>query len=265
MLRFTVFLVVLFSGLRVTAQQLQYSFSGKNDAFRSEICILHCQTDSTNRTVRAQLEYLQTDSLLPSNLLIIHFSDCKGTVTEHTITAESGASVRIPELAPTAAPKEILGSEYYYQWRNDDCVLRNQLSGQSINAPDYYLNYGDKYARRFLHEIRPKLSEEGQLWVDNTLLLLQITTECLLANNAHVEQNGSSFRQQLFDQHTSVYETTGFFGLCFRDKLIITTSLDFRDIVSQEGFIQVKTIAVRYLRYLVKRKINTAFPRLCSN
>lgn len=261
MLHFTVFLIVFFSGLQIAAQRLQFGFSEKDDTYRSEFCIIHCRNDSVNQTAIVQLEYLQTDSFLPPDILILRVSGSDGSTSEGPITAnEFCASVCIPEIAPTAVPATILGTEHYYQWRNKDCLLRQQLSGQPINVPDYYLNYGDKYSRRFLLETRPKLSEEGKIWVDNTLLLLQITTECLLISNAKAEQNGSLFRQQLFDQHTSVYEATGFFQLCFRDKLIIINALDFKDIVSKEGLVQVKTIVVQYLHYLIKRRLNIVFP-----
>jgi hypothetical protein len=266
MLRFTVFLIVFFSGLQVAAQRLQSGFSEKNEPYRSEICILHCRADSVTQTAIVQLEYLQTDSFLPPDILIVRFSDNNGKISESLITANAFcSSVCIPEIAPTAVPATILGTEHYYQWRNNDCQLRQQLSGQPISVPDYYLDYGDKYSRRFLLETRPKLSEEGKIWVDNTLLLLQITTECLLISNAKAEQNSPLFRQQLFDQHTSVYEATGFFQLCFRDKLIIVNTLDFRDLISKEGLIQVKTIAVQYLHYLIKRRLSIVFPRLFAD
>ena len=42
-----------------------------------------------------------------------------------------------------------------------------------MEPPDYYMNYGDKYARRFTEELSPNLSERGQQWLVDARANLQ--------------------------------------------------------------------------------------------
>lgn len=160
-------------------------------------------------------------------------------------------------FAPTRAPSWILGSADYYVWRNDNFLLRCRLCGKTASAPDYYLDYGNKYAVRFPTEVRPKLSPQGQDWLDKTFLLLQIATEDILMRHGDAELDSRAFRRQLFGLHAEVYEVSGFFELPFRDKWLVFKALDLRDVVSDEGREQIKAIGKAYAKYLVVKKIGT--------
>jgi hypothetical protein len=158
---------------------------------------------------------------------------------------------------PTKAPAWVLGSTGYYAWRNENFLLRCKLCGKTATAPDYYLDYGNKYATRFPTEVRPKLSPQGQDWLDKTFLLLQIATEGLLVKNDEAEFDGRAFRRQLFGLHAEVYEVSGFFELPFRDKWTVFRALDLRDVVSDEGREQIALIGKAYLKYIVVKKTGT--------
>jgi hypothetical protein len=155
---------------------------------------------------------------------------------------------------PTKAPAWILGSPDYYAWRNENFLLRCKLCGRTVAAPDYYLDYGNKYATRFPVEVRPKLSPQGQDWLDKTFLLLQIATEDVLEKKGDAELDGRAFRRQLFGLHAEVYEVSGFFELPFHDKWIVLKALDLRDVISDEGREQIAMIGKAYAKYLVVKR-----------
>jgi hypothetical protein len=152
-------------------------------------------------------------------------------------------------LLPTKAPSSIIGSDRYYQWRYTDCHVRNCIAGNDSPVPDYYLNYGQKYARRFHTVVRPKLSPEGKYWLDKTVLLFQAATEALVTTSGTAELNDHDFRRQLFDLHPQVYEATGFFDLPLRDQWIVVSHVDLKDLFSQEGFRQIRQLAKDYVPY----------------
>lgn len=257
MWRFKVLAVALFCGLCALGQQSSQLVDLSSGSTTDPVCILHCHTDSTDQITRATLEYLRTDSLFLSETLYVCMHRNNGEVTvKHITTVRFAESGCVTSLPPTTAPAEILGTDAYYQWRLHDFTLRNHVTGLAIPSPDYYLSYGDKYAHRFLHEVKPKLSETGKNWVDNTLLLLQLTNECLLLHDPEAEQHSTSFRRQLFAYHVLVYESTGFFDLSIHDKLRIAAALDFQDLISQEGLLQVKHLVFRYLRHLIRNSIS---------
>ncbi|MGC4067397.1 MAG: DUF4157 domain-containing protein [Polyangiaceae bacterium] len=85
-----------------------------------------------------------------------------------TDTAPSGAPAVLP-----ASLRSSIGNVDYYRHRNADYLRRHTKPP----PPDYYLTYGDKYARRFTSVLRPKLSLTGQHWLDRTFVLLQEAIE----------------------------------------------------------------------------------------
>lgn len=159
-------------------------------------------------------------------------------------------------LPPTPAPDSILGSVDYYAWRENDFTKRVSEAGYNINTPPYYCNYGHKYAHRFTWHIRPRLTEEGQQWLDKTLLLLQVGTEVCLLQEPLIELNPEELNRQLFQLHPQVYEAAGFFELAFRDQFAIVIRLDPSDLTSPEGRQQVVALAKGYLRAKINALIH---------
>ncbi len=76
---------------------------------------------------------------------------------------------------PTPAPESIIGQCGYYQFRYDDFMKRHQSCPHA--APDYYLNYGLKYCKRFSTDLYPKLSNDGKAWLVRAKKLLQVLME----------------------------------------------------------------------------------------
>lgn len=148
---------------------------------------------------------------------------------------------------PTLAPDSLFGTTAYYKWRETDFRVRCILSKNQSEIPDYYSNYGDKYVERFSLVIRNHLSPEGQQWLDETLLLLEIGTEAALLNDPLVELSPQELRHRLFELHPLVYETAGFFDLSLRDQFNIAIRLDIKDLISKEGRIQAKELAKKFV------------------
>jgi len=81
---------------------------------------------------------------------------------------------------PTPAPSSILGKCEYYQFRYDDFVKRHKGCAQHT-PPNYYLDYGLKYCRKFSTGLYPKMDAEGKVWLPKARLLLQKSMEENLA------------------------------------------------------------------------------------
>ena len=84
---------------------------------------------------------------------------------------------KLPYFAPTAYPRNRLGDINYYRWRNDDFNVRAALANKSTPTPEYYLNYGDKYIRRFTFETSKELSLQGESWLIDARKNLQSLME----------------------------------------------------------------------------------------
>lgn len=132
---------------------------------------------------------------------------------------------------PTPAPNDILGSERYYSWRAAD--FKSRFS--EVDLPDYYLEYGDKYVQRFLHQTRPMLSESGQYWLDKVLLFLQEYMEEKLAQIPEIELNHEAFTAFAFNSHIVAYQSADFKNLPLQDLVIIAFTPDIKDLFRVNG------------------------------
>ncbi len=146
----------------------------------------------------------------------------------------------------TPAPKNVLGSIDYYQFRQSDFHKRY---GKNKKAPTYYMSYGDKYAKRFSSDLYPKLSSQGQSWLTKTRYFLQILMEDGLANNPAMELDDNSFTDFAFNTHPEAYIQGGLLELGFEDKLEIVLTPDFQDLGSSRGGKQMRTIMKRQTEY----------------
>lgn len=138
------------------------------------------------------------------------------------------------------APSSVLGSVEYYKFRHDDFVKR--FPGKE--APPYYMEYGDKYVRKFTDELYPKLSDEGKAWMNDTKLKLQLEIEKKLAEDCDAELNEEAFKQFAFQSHAKVYEETHAMDLCLSDKTSIVGCMDIKDLFGELGLQAIK-VALR--------------------
>lgn len=214
--------------------------------------------NASGEIIHSELCYAMSDASVkdPHHMCVVTINQQGERVCRAMNVAEAAGFYKGGRLAPTKAPDSIIGSAYYYCWRNTDFMIRSRLMGTDLTTPGYYLDYGDKYSNRFAGKIRPRLSKAGRTWVDKTLVLLQAATETLVLANPAIEQNGPEFRKNLFAIHPAVYEAAGFFDLPLRDKLIIGLHVDLKDLFSREGRIQAKILAKDYTRYLAVKVLH---------
>lgn len=152
-----------------------------------------------------------------------------------TARAEAGA---IDPDSPADLTDQI-GSLDYYRMRADDFRERNP----DMEPPDYYMNYGDKYARRFTEELSPNLSERGQQWLVDARANLQEAMEARRAEDpaafAELERDPEAFRRFAYDTHPTAYRDAGLAELRPSDLVQIPLTPDRQDLVSGPGLRQV--------------------------
>jgi hypothetical protein len=140
-----------------------------------------------------------------------------------------------------------VGSIDYYQARADDFRRRN-VGGV---APAYYLRYGAKYARRFRHKVRPRLSREGQRWLDTVFVRLQVEFESYVARDprgfSELERHPPGLRAWAFATHARTYVDAGLGHLGARDALRIACTIDVGDLLTRAGLAQICDAGLRLL------------------
>lgn len=133
-------------------------------------------------------------------------------------------------IYPEAAPKDIIGSPEYYIFRSNNFTQRAKAMLINQTAPNYYLNFGFKYANRFLNEVSSGLTEIGKGWVKETTEILQLDIENKLKEDPEIEFLIEKFESFLFWTHPEAYLKTGFFNLPERDMIKIIKSIDPKDL-----------------------------------
>ncbi len=156
--------------------------------------------------------------------------------------------------APPAAPASVMGTTDYYRWRYDDYVRRHP---NGPPPPDYYLDYGEKYAKRFSNELRPKLSDKGKAWLDRARLNLQQAIERERARDpeafAELEEDADAFRKFAYDTHADAYWNAGLADLPISDLARIGLTPDIKDLFTKAGLGQVADIAGRLAAEYARR------------
>jgi hypothetical protein len=151
-----------------------------------------------------------------------------------TGTASSSAPAVLP-----ATLRSSIGNVNYYRERNTDYLRRHAAPP----PPDYYLSYGDKYARRFTRVLRPKLSLTGQLWLDRTFVLLQEAIENRRDKNPskfdELERNNDEFRSFAYGTHKDAYLNAGLRFLPISDLAQIAATPDLGDLLTVDGIKQL--------------------------
>ncbi len=171
-----------------------------------------------------------------------------------------GATITLP-----ASLRSMVGNVNYYQARNDDYLSRHTTPP----PPDYYLNYGDRYARRFTTELRPTLSAEGQRWVDRTFVLLQEAIENRRdadpAAFDRLEQDEDAFREFAYGTHSQAYLDGGLRYLPMEDLARIAATPDFFDIASIDGISQIIETGIGIVPQWVDDSVTTPGARFLQN
>jgi len=167
----------------------------------------------------------------------------QGQDSESASESASGLATSAKVL-PKPLPN-MIGNVGYYQARNADYLSRHGAPP----PPDYYLNYGNKYARRFTTVLRPKLSADGQRWLDKAFVLLQTAMENRLLKDRSaydaLEMNNDAFRTFAYGTHPDAYLAGGLSGLNPFDLAKIASTPDLGDLLSLDGVSQVVETGAR--------------------
>ncbi|MBO9570635.1 MAG: RHS repeat-associated core domain-containing protein, partial [Chitinophagaceae bacterium] len=145
------------------------------------------------------------------------------------------------------ALQQIRRGQYYYSDRASDFKERHPEK----NAPDYYIEYGDKYLNKFVNETRKTLSSNGKKWLDNALYNLQDMMDKGIKEDPGIENDNEKFTDFAFDTHVKAYEDAGILDLDVMDKIKILLTVDAKDLLSKRGVKQASQIAAdQALKYM---------------
>jgi hypothetical protein len=144
------------------------------------------------------------------------------------------------------------GLDYYCE-RARDYLARHTLStDRPAQPPMYYLDYGDKYARRFTQTLRPTMSTAGQQWIDATFRRLQVLLERRRAADpcrfAEIEEDTRAFQGFAYGTHAQAYIECGIAKLPLRDLVRIARTPDIRDLLTRAGLEQVLHVLVHVVQ-----------------
>ncbi|MXN92343.1 hypothetical protein GR160_14030 [Flavobacterium sp. Sd200] len=150
-------------------------------------------------------------------------------------------------MEPTPFPKALLGSVDYYKWRHRDFIKQNP----GKKAPDYYLNYGNKYIQRFTNETNNQLSKQGKQWLKNARKNLQVAIEDKLKVDPTIElrNGGKDFKEFAFDSHVDAYWNAGLYKLNTVDLVAVVLTPNFKDLTSKEGLEQATEMMGKLSEY----------------
>lgn len=153
-------------------------------------------------------------------------------------TLGAAACANLPVGSSNAPPADLscmvsqeLSHTQYYRSRHDDFVKRNP----GREAPPYYLEYGEKYARAFTSQTYEKLSPQGKEWLQGTLRSLQTAIEDLRERDpaafAALERDPAAFKQFCFDSHVAAYLDNGLMRLPLQDLAHVALTPDFAELL----------------------------------
>ncbi len=108
------------------------------------------------------------------------------------------------------------------------------------------MEYGDKYARIFLGEVRDGLSDKGKKWVDSTRRILQQKIEEKIASGEMNELDPEAFEQQAFEMHSDAYRAAGINDLPVSDALQILNASK-ADLASLAALREAAEVGVPYV------------------
>lgn len=174
----------------------------------------------------------------------------RGSVEVNQVNAVDAPAAPAGPAAPADpnAPADFtdrLGSLDYYRDRAEDFRRRNP----GMEPPDYYMDYGDKYARRFTNELAPKLSPEGQQWLATARRNLQVAIENRRQQDpaafAELERNPDAFRAFAYATHADAYLDAGLRNLSPIEMAQVGLTPDAKDLLTRDGVSQVWEVGTR--------------------
>jgi hypothetical protein len=141
----------------------------------------------------------------------------------------------------------------YYRERARDYVTRHTLpTDRPAQPPVYYLEYGDKYARRFTQVLRPSMSAAGQRWIDETFRRLQVLLERRRAADprwfAEIEEDTRAFQCLAYGTHAQAYIECSIAKLTLPDLVRIARTPDIRDLLTRAGLEQILQVLVHVVK-----------------
>lgn len=158
------------------------------------------------------------------------------------------ASQAVP--APAMIPP--LGRLDFYRRRHEDFVARHP----ELPPPSYYLDYGDKYIRRFTEVLNPTLTPAGQAWLAQARLNLQVAIATELARDPaafdQLEQDDPAFKDFAYATHSKAYLDAGMAELPLKDLIKIGMTPDVSDLFTRAGLEQVVEVAAGIARARVR-------------
>ncbi len=170
------------------------------------------------------------------------------TETFRPSSIDSAPTLRELSLSPSSAPAQTglpvdlsdeVGTLDFYRKRQDDFKQRNP----DLDPPDYYMNYGDKYLRKFHDHTKPKLSEAGQKWLERTGVALQQAIEDKRAEDpgafAELERESDAFRAFAYASHPDAYLNSGMDTLNPIDLVHVGLTPEPKDLLTRDGLSQL--------------------------
>ncbi len=139
------------------------------------------------------------------------------------------------------------GELNYYERR-----YLNHINEYGTRPPDYYLEYGYNYAKKFSKDLRsdPSISDELRKWIDETVVALQVLMEEGIqesvnpsSGNYGMQGDNDKFKSFAFSTHVPAYTKSGRLKkLSLKEKAKIGLQPKPKDIFSKDGLEQVLDI-----------------------
>ena len=106
----------------------------------------------------------------------------------------------------------------------------------------YFINYGEKYCKRFSEKTNQKISDKGKIWLNKTLVCLQGAVVGFCEKN-HCS-NCSKIRELAYASHADCYTKSGLCYLNPYDLFLIGITPDItNDVLNKDGLKQVAEVA----------------------
>jgi hypothetical protein len=152
---------------------------------------------------------------------------------------------KIPEKCSTAS----LDSKYNFISPQNKCDFYNCAAIEADkkrvcgirDKQSYFIEYGEKYCKRFSDSLSGSLSFRGVRWLKKTLVCLQksLFNGCNSKNKCF---DCSSIRELAFDTHPSCYVNSGLCSLDLKDQLSISSTVDLKDLIQVESMVQIGSV-----------------------
>ena len=134
----------------------------------------------------------------------------------------------------------------YYQYRAQIEI------DEGRKAPNYLLEYGDKYCKLFMLRTSEAMSDAGKIWCAEVCASLQSALEYAVTqdNWTDLVANPEEFLDFAYDSHVEAYlnknGTVRFSDLPASDLILIGVTPDWKDIASFRGLKQVLKVAFNW-------------------